>query len=106
MLNEPNPAKCPKCGGGELKQLLGTFRIAGVRKKSDRDRGGEAAAGVQAPGFDDGGLDTGMDDDMGYAGDDDFGGGMEAPGPEFDDTSGMESGPADIGAAPSANEEE
>lgn len=73
MLNEPNPAKCPKCGSPELKQLLGTFRIIGLRSKSARARGDEdgespADGSFEDAEFDEEGRDSGMDDDGGGGG--------------------------------------
>ena len=79
-LNDPNPTTCPKCGKGPLKTLLGTFRIAGVHKKSatDDDLGAEGG-GPGAEGFGDemGGMggDLGGGDFGGDMGGGDFGGG-------------------------------
>ncbi len=95
-LNEPNPAVCPKCGKGPLKSLLGSFRIAGVHKKSaSADEFGPEDGG-EGGGFGDGmgGMDGGMGDmggmDAGLGGGDfggdmgggDFGGDSDAGGEE------------------------
>jgi len=91
-LNEPNPTVCPKCGKGPLKSLLGSFRIAGVQKKSavgeefgsgeDMDAGGMGDAmggmngdmgGMGGMGGGDFGGDMGGGD-MGFGGDSDAGG--------------------------------
>lgn len=70
-LKEPNPEACPKCGHKELKQLLGTFRIAGARSKSASadDEFGDEGGGA-GPGDDLGGGGEGWDG----AGGDDLGG--------------------------------
>jgi len=87
MLNEPNPTKCPKCGGSDLKQLLGTFRIVGLRKKNAKDEEGPGdAAGPMMAGGLDGGMDEEYDPSM-DAGFDDTGGGFdESPGLDTDNT--------------------
>jgi putative FmdB family regulatory protein len=46
LLREPNPVACPKCGAKDLKQLLSTFRVAGLRKKSEDDQGVDEAGGM------------------------------------------------------------
>jgi len=73
-LSEPNPTVCPACGKGPLKSLLGSFKIAGVHKKSatSDDVGPEEVGG--AGGFGDG--MNGMGGDMGGMGGDEFGGDM------------------------------
>lgn len=61
MLDEPDPASCPKCGAGGLDRLLSTFRIAGVQSKSARKEDGlPDTAGAEAMGGMDG-MDAGMD---------------------------------------------
>lgn len=74
-IKEPNPEKCPKCGGSPLKSILGTFRVAGLGKKSATegdadlpagddlgDAGGGEFGGDAGGGFgDDGGLGDGGD---------------------------------------------
>ena len=77
-LHEPNPSACPKCGGKELKQILGTFRIGGSSRKSARNEAG--TAGEEAPplpgmGAFDGAMDEGFDDE-GMNG---FGAGGDSP---------------------------
>jgi len=71
MLNEPDPAACPKCGKADLKRILSTFRIAGVHKKSSEsggampDMAGGMPDGLDMGGMDDMGGDAGMGDDDG-----------------------------------------
>ena len=103
QLSEPNPEKCPKCGAAGLKQVLGTFRIAGLGRKSARDEAGPDAgmpggdAALDGGGFGEEGLDTGMDD--GYEdymdeepepGEDPLGG--DAPAGEAEEAGGGEAG--------------
>ncbi len=92
-IKEPDPTACEKCGKGPLKQLLGTFRVAGMGKKSapadDPGAGGGDDAGLGDMG---GGMD-GMNGMMGGGGDD-FGG---APGGMGEDMGGDDSG--DFGGA-------
>ncbi len=81
-IKDPNPSKCPKCGAGELKQLLSTFRIIGARTKSfSRDQGlPEEDGGPDAGGFGEGMPEGDMGGDLG---DDDAGddpGGEEGMG--------------------------
>ncbi len=78
-IREPDPAACPKCGAADLKQLLGTFRVTGLGKKSQRgDAGLEDGEGMGDESFggefDEGAMDGG------------FG---EGGGAGFDDSSDM-----------------
>jgi putative FmdB family regulatory protein len=82
-LSEPNPTVCPKCGKGPLKSLLGSFKIAGIHKKSapSDEFGAEGGGGGDPMGGDLGGMgggDFGGDmggGDMGLGDSDDAGGG-------------------------------
>jgi putative FmdB family regulatory protein len=82
MLDEKNPDKCPKCGAGDLKRLLSTFRIAGAHSKSARKEdefGPEADAGMEGlPGM--GGMDGGDMGDLGGGDGMDMGGMGGEPG--------------------------
>ena len=98
-INEPVPTKCPKCGGGPLKQLLGTFRIAGVKSKSAPDSG-----------FDEGGdAPEGYSDDGGFGGEGDAGldggdlGDEAAAGDGMD--AGMDAGAGDTDASSSGGDD-
>jgi len=114
-LNEPVPEKCPKCGNGPLKQLLGTFRIAGASKKSSRDddvAGDEFGGNEEAPPGEDygaegdigGGEDFGAEDSLGPDGGaglpGDAGNGMDAG------SGGEPAGGDDTGDAGTARDEE
>lgn len=81
-LRDPDPTACPKCGAKDLKQLLGSFKVIGLGKKSsglsaDADAGGEG-------GMDDAALGGGFDQEMGGGMDDDPGGGMDDMGGDED----------------------
>ena len=104
-LDEPVPQKCPKCGGGPLRQLLGTFRIGGVTKKSARDAdigdegiGDDFGGGDDMPPEDGFGAGGGYGDDGGFGGDDD---GLPAEdGPAGADDAGDDNADAGAGDAP------
>jgi len=57
MLNEPDPASCPKCGKADLKRILSTFRVAGLQKKGtvSDDAMADMAGGMP------GGMPDGLD---------------------------------------------
>ncbi|MEK7765516.1 MAG: zinc ribbon domain-containing protein [bacterium] len=94
-LREPDPAACPKCGKSPLKQILGTFRIAGVRSKSKADdEGGDDLGGLEGAGQGDDFGGGGDEGGWGGAGDEDLG---DAP-----DTGGEDAG----GASEPAGEED
>ncbi len=87
MLTEPNPVACPKCGAHNLTQLLTTFRIAGLKKKSasvESDAGPGSEAGFGS------GFEDGMDDEMMGGGYPDDGGSAEF---DSEDAGGGESFP-------------
>jgi len=71
MLNEPDPAACPKCGKSDLKRILSTFRVSGLHKKSADsndalpDMGGGMPNGMDMGGMDDMAEDAGMGGDEG-----------------------------------------
>jgi putative FmdB family regulatory protein len=96
-INDPVPTACPKCGGGPLKQLLGTFRIAGVKRKSASDSEFDEGGDAPEEFGDDGGF--GADGDPGSDG-----GGLadEAPADAGD---GMDAG-TDAGAGDDIKDEE
>ena len=71
-LKEPDPKACPKCGKEELTQVLGTFRVAGVSKKSAKPDEGGTDEGGEFGGDDGESGDFGGGDDFGAGGD--FGG--------------------------------
>jgi len=86
-IHEPNPTACPKCKSADLKQLLSTFRIAGLSKKSG-DTAAEGNEPLDAAGGEFGGspyegMDDGIDEGMG----DDIGEGMSDGGAEEADAS-------------------
>lgn len=92
MLDEADPEKCPKCGTGDIRRLLSTFRISGARPKSARKEdelpgpdGADPMAGLDGMG-DMGGMGGGMD-------------GMEGMGEDgFDgDTTGESAGTEEEG---------
>ncbi len=94
-INDPNPEKCPKCQGA-LKQLLGTFRIAGVRSKSARADQEKAEGGI--PGAEmplggagpEGAMGEGMGDEYGGdLGDDADFGDEDAGGADLGDEAGQ-----------------
>jgi putative FmdB family regulatory protein len=76
-IHEPIPTACPKCKAADIKQLLSTFRVAGLRKKSgSEETGGEQPMDAEGGGFDAGsygGTDYGMEEGMDGA----MGGGMD-----------------------------
>ena len=72
-LRDPDPSTCPKCGAKDLKQLLGSFKVIGLGKKSQGlDAGAAGEAGMDAAA-----LGGGFDQGMGGGFDDDPGGGMD-----------------------------
>ena len=83
MLNEPDPATCPKCGKADLKRIMSTFRISGSQKKGSvsGDSMPDLPAGMQ-DNLDLGGMDD-LGGDPGIGGD--VGGGMPVDG-GFSDT--------------------
>ncbi len=87
-IHEPVPEKCPKCGGGPLKQLLGTFRIAGASRKSEPEGDFGADEGPGAGGDFGAGDEMGGMEDFGGGGDEDFGEGPEPPEDAGSDDSG------------------
>lgn len=74
-LSDPDPTACPKCGAKDLKQLLGSFRVMGLGKKS---QGWGADAGDAAA------LGGGLDQEMGGGLEDDVGGEMDDMGGDED----------------------
>jgi len=86
-IHEPNPTACPKCKSADLKQLLSTFRVTGLKKKSSgSETQGEESLGAEGGGFDAGsyggadyGMEEGMDGQMGDGMDDGVAGETDSP---------------------------